>query len=727
MNFEKEVVNLLSDPNYHPMTKKEILKNLRVEGRDTNQALHVIKKMTDKGTILCLKQDRYCLPKEVDLVVGTLWMNEKGFGFVSPDRQAGDEIKPDIYIRGENLDVALHKDKVCVRTTESKRFGRDKSPGGSEKVEGQVVRIVERARTSIVGTLQKSPNFFYVVPDEPRIPHDIYVKPYPGAQINDKVVVKLLPWEKRNINPEGEIIEVLGSKDDPGVDMISIIRKFELRTEFPVEVNDEVRDIEFTIPSAEYKRRLDVRRNFIITIDPDDAKDYDDAVEVDHLKNGDWELGVHIADVSYYVRPGTAMDKEAQARGNSVYLVDRVLPMLPEHLSNGLCSLKEGVDRLTKSAYIIFSPKGQIKSYRFENTVICSRKRLTYKQAFALLNGADEVPINPFQRADVIPDHTPPTARELSAKLQEMWALASLLRKNRFENGSLELDFPEVKVRVDKSGRPTAIDLVENDISHQLIEEFMLSANEVTALETKNRSLNSVYRIHEKPDSEKLNEFRETLVTYNYRVGDLSQKREVQKFLGMIKGKPEEYALKLGFLKSLKRATYSPKPLGHYGLAKVNYTHFTSPIRRYSDLIVHRVINGQVTGKPQKLQADKLGEISAHISDTERNAAEAEQESVKLKKLEFFALQLEDKKKRQKFKASILDIRNYGMLVELPQFLLSGLVPVSCMDDDFYTYMPERKELVGRKNKRKFRAGDTLEVVVARVDMFKRQVDFALA
>jgi len=396
-------------------------------------------------------------------------------------------------------------------------------------------------------------------------------------------------------------------------------------------------------------------------------------------------------------------------------------------LSNGLCSLKEGVDRLVKSAFITFSKAGHIKNYEFDESVICSSKRLTYKQAFALLDGASELPENPFQykmdKDTISQPKRPVTLDEIKDKLKDMWALASILRKLRFSQGSLDLEFPEVKVWVNEDGVPVKIEKVENDISHQLIEEFMLAANEVTALEFKNRNLPCVYRIHEKPDAEKLADFRETAIASGYKVGDLSVKGEVQKFLQSIKGTPEEYGMKLGFLKSLKRACYATKALGHYGLAKVNYTHFTSPIRRYSDLIVHRVCESIVRGKPAPYTAATIGPVALHISATERVAAEAEMESVKLKKLQFFLMQAESSKK-QSFDAMITEIRNYGFFVELPEFILSGLIHLSDLDDDFYILDEARNLLRGKSTKKIYKVGQKIKVVVSKVDLFKQQIDF---
>jgi ribonuclease R len=585
-----------------------------------------------------------------------------------------------------------------------------------------VIRILERAHDTIVGTLQHSRNFYYVVPDDPRLVHDVYVQPprdrpsptsaglrrgkQTAAAVGDKVVVRLEAWESRHVNPDGEIIEVLGPASAPGVDMLSIIRKYHLPTEFPRDVLEQADRISEKIDARQLDGREDLRNEFIVTIDPDDARDFDDAIHVEKVANGGWHLGVHIADVAAYVEPGGALDREARHRGNSVYLPDRVVPMLPERLSNGVCSLNPGVDRLTHSVFIHFDKNGVAKSARFARSVIRSAHRLTYKQAYAILKSAP--------------------GDQLSERLHVAWELASLLRRKRFEHGSLDLDFPDVKVWLDEAGKPVRLERVENDESHQLIEEFMLAANEAVARELKNRAVPTIYRIHEDPDPDKLAEYREFVLSFNYKVGDLTHRGEVQRLLDAIRGKPEEQALKIGLLKSLKRARYFPQPLGHYGLAKPNYLHFTSPIRRYADLVVHRALAQHDGKRGPRIDMSQVASIAEHISTTERIAADAEIESVRMKKLEFFQRQL-DEHNPQIFRAAIVDVRNYGLAVELPDALITGLVHVSSLADDFYVFEPARRQLIGRRSRKRFSIGDEVRVFVVRVDAFKRQVDFAIA
>lgn len=704
--LKQKIIDLLRAPNYRPLNKDELAKVL---GRKSGVRMGlnaVLRDLERSGAIARIRKDRYVLPAEADLVTGTLQVHQAGYGFVSREEPG----QSDIFIAAQNTGTAMNGDRVVARITRDQEYARAR--GTSDRAEGRIIRILQRAHDTLVGTLQNSRNFFYVVPDDPRIVHDVYVQnPSVSAlpkrpALGDKVVVRLEPWESRHVNPEGEIIEVLGPASQPGVDILSIIRKYHLQTEFPKNVLAEVERIPETVASDRHDGREDLRSQFIVTIDPDDARDFDDAIHVEKIDNEGWRLGVHIADVSAYVTPGSALDKEALRRGNSVYLPDRVIPMLPERLSNGVCSLNPDVDRLTQSVFIQFAKDGRVKSARFARTIIRSVRRLTYKEAFAILKS--------------------PARDTLSERLHIAWDLASLLRRNRFAQGSLDLDFPEVKVRLDETGKPIRLERIENDESHQLVEEFMLAANEAVARELKNRSIPTIYRVHENPDPEKLAEFREFVLSFNYKAGDLTQRRELQRLLASLRGKPEEQALKIGLLKSLKRARYSPQPLGHYGLSKVNYTHFTSPIRRYADLVVHRALATRDDARRARADMGQIASTAEHISITERVAAEAESDGVKMKKLEFFQRQL-DTRNPQIFRAAIIDVRNYGLLVELPDALLTGLVHVSSLTDDFYTFQPAQRQLVGRKSRRRFAVGNELRVFVARVDVFKRQVDFAIA
>ena len=706
--IREQVLALLERKDYRPLSKTDIARELGLTGTQRNAVRKTLRELEHAGEIARIRKNRYILPVKADLVAGKLSIHQVGYGFLVPETPG----EPDVFIAAENIGTAMHGDRVVVRISRDAPYGRIKG-----RREGRVIRILERAHDTIVGTLQRSRNFYYVVPDDPRFVHDIYVRPasqnlkedrqsQTAARVGDKVVVRLDAWESRHVNPEGEIIEVLGPATAPGIDMLSIIRKFHLPAEFPKEVLDQAERIPDKINPRQLEGREDLRKEFIVTIDPDDARDFDDAIQVEKNKNG-WRLGVHIADVAAYVEPGSALDREARRRGNSAYLPDRVIPMLPERLSNGVCSLNPGVDRLTHSAFIHFDKNGVAKSARFSRSVIRSAHRLTYKQAYAILSS--------------------PPRDQLGERLHLAWELASLLRRKRFEHGALDLDFPEVKVWVDKQGHPIRLERVENDESHQLIEEFMLAANEAVAREHKKRTIPTIYRVHENPDPGKLAEYREFVLSFDYRVGDLTHRGELQRLLAAIRGKPEEQALKVALLKSLKRARYDPQPLGHYGLAKTNYLHFTSPIRRYADLVVHRSLGWDAAARrPYRMDMGEIASIAQHISATERNAADAEIDGAQMKKLEFFQRQL-DQRNPEIFRAAIVDVRNYGLLVELPDALITGLIHVSSLTDDFYLFEPARRQLIGRRSRRRFKIGDEVSVFVARVDTFKRQVDFTIA
>src|SRR6267154_2110904 len=674
-DLRAEILRLIQEPKYRPLDKIEIADALGYGAAQRSEVRRALRDLEQVGEIARIRKNRYVLPDAADLVTGTLSVHEAGYAFLTNEKPG----QSDLFIAAENTGTAMHGDRVVARIIRGAEFSRARKP----RAEGRVIRILTRGNETNRGTLPQTRNVFYVVTDDPRLVHNIYVQPSSinGRQprVGDKVVVRLEVWESRHVNPEGKIIELLGPRTAPGVDILSIIRKYHLPVEFPHAVLEEASAIPETVTTHAIDGREDLRGQFIVTIDPDDARDFDDAIHIEEIKGG-WQLGVHIADVSAYVRPGSALDREAQRRGNSVYLPDRVIPMLPERLSNGVCSLKPQVDRLTHSAFIQFDKRGVPKSARFARTVIRSAHRLTYKEAYAIL--------------------TSPPRDRLGERLHVTWELAALLRRKRFEHGALDLDFPEVKVCVDTHGKPVRLERVENDESHQLIEEFMLAANEAVARELKKRTIPTIYRVHENPDPEKLGEYRELALSFGYKVGDLTHRVELQRLLAEIRGKPEEQALKVGLLKSLKRARYDPQPLGHYGLAKTNYLHFTSPIRRYADLVVHRALGSDSAARGPRIDMSQVASIAEHISTTERIAADAEIESVRMKKLEFFQRQL-DQRNPQVFRAAIVDVRNYGLVVELPDAVVTGLVHISALTDDFYRFDGVQRRLIGRRTNRR--------------------------
>ena len=696
--MENQILKLLARKTYVPANIPELLELLKLPANQQQPLQQVLKDLSQSGQVARIKGNRYILPKEADLIPGRIQITRQGRGFLTPD----DETVSEIAIASSETGTAMHEDRVLVR--------RDVRPAaiaaGDDKPDtGTVIRVLERRRKQIVGTLKKSARFLYVVPDDPRMPQDIYV-PEPrdvgrAANLGDKVVVELGEWESRHTNPEGEIIEVLGPPTAEGVDMLGVLRQYDLPLKFPRSVLNEVRAIGTAVTEKDCDGRVDCRAHSVITIDPDDAKDFDDAIYLEPASGKRWKLWVHIADVSHYVKPGSELDKEARQRGNSTYLVDRVIPMLPEALSNELCSLKPNVDRLTKCVEFVIGEEGTVLSAKCYSAVIHSQRRYAYAQAL-----------------EVIEKNAPTDAIE--TMLLQANELAQRIRARRFKAGSLELDFPETKIRLDDHGCVDRIERVENDVSHQLIEEFMLLANEAVAGQLMKQKRPSVYRIHEAPDVGRLNDYRLLVLSHHIPCGNLTKPEEVQKLLKRLSGLPIGQALKIGFLKSLMRARYSVTPLGHYGLAKQKYAHFTSPIRRYADLIVHRSLFEQ---KPSSLQ--DLKRTADHISATERNSADAERDSKDVKLQAYLTAQLESNNPHR-YPALITDLRNFGFFVDVVDLGMSGLVPLSILRDDFYELDTVRNEIRGRRTRRILRLGDTVQVEVAKVDSFKKRVDFRL-
>jgi ribonuclease R len=696
--MEEQLLRLIGRDDYCPANVPELLRLLRLPPNRQQDLQRVLRALEQSGRITRTKGNRFIQSREADLIPGRIQINRQGKGFLRPDDPASKEIM----IPEDATSTALHGDHVLVRRDiRARGFRGDRA----ERETGKVIRILERKRTQIVGTLQRSKQFLYVIPDDPRTPHDIYVPPPRDvgrpAHVGDKVVVELGEWESRHTNPEGEIIEVLGSPDEEGVDMLSVLRQYNLPLHFPKNVLQEARANGTVVESHELAGREDCRRHPVVTIDPDDAKDFDDAICLQRISQDQWKLWVHIADVSHYVKPGTALDDEARRRGNSTYLVDRVIPMLPEALSNELCSLKPNVDRLTKCVEFLVSNDGHVLKTKFYPAVIHSQRRFTYREVLAIL-----------QRQ---PDGA------IERMLHDANVLAQKIRRLRFKAGSLDLDFPEMKIRLDERGRISSIEKVENDISHQLIEEYMLLANEAVAGRLMAQGTAAVFRVHEPPDERRLNEYREEVLSHHIHAGNLTKRHEVQKLLQKLGTLPIGAALKIGFLRSLMRARYAVEPLGHYGLAKTKYAHFTSPIRRYADLVVHRALFQNSHGSTHSLK-----QTADHISDTERNSADAERDSKDVKLYAFLNAQLRSPNP-PRYPALVIEVRNFGFFVDVPGLAMSGLVHLSSLEDDFYVFDAERVQLVGRRTRRMIRLGDKVHVQVAKVESFKKQVDFRLA
>ena len=749
MELRQLLLKLFSTKDYVPMRREEVIAVLKLGPKDAKKATRLIDQMLERGEIARLKKDQLCIPDDADLVSGRMILRQSGSGVLIPDAVEGKPAGQGYPVSAEDTGVSMHGDQVLARIVRQSQRpfgkGRNKRPAydPDAKPNVRVIRILKRARDTIPGTLEKGRHATYVIPDDPRIIQDILVpdpansgiKPIP--KVGDKVVVKLGEWKQRHLNPEGEIIEVLGRTHEPDAEFKAILYKYNLDPKFPAAVEKQTEKIPDHVRPQDIEGRQDCRDLFTFTIDPDDAKDFDDAISVENLDDGKTRFGVHIADVSAYVKPGTPLDMEAQERGNSTYLVGTVIPMLPHALSNGLCSLVEAQDRLTKSCFITFSDQADVVSVDFANTVICSNKRLTYKQAYAFMMEDD---LDVVRKTPLPPKHqTGSTGRALDEvsedemkllqkHIRKSWEIASQLRKRRFRKGSLDLDMTEVKIYVDEEGYADRIEKQFNDESHQLIEEFMLSANEQVARIMKRKNFPCVYRVHDEPEDEKLQELRETMITFGVTCGNLGKPREMGSLLKKLKEHPQGYTLKVHVLRSLKQAQYRASADGHYGLAKPDYTHFTSPIRRYSDLIVHRVLDSYLHKHGADSALDepdirytlgKLQSLGDHLSVTERNSVDAERESVKTKLLEFYERELK-KPEKQSFKAIITDVKNHGLFVELTDSLAFGMVHISTLDDDFYHPNNDGTALVGRRKHKTYSLGQYIMVQVERVDRFKR-------
>jgi len=754
MSFLAQILPHLKSPDYVPVPVEKLAEQLGIEKKQFARFKTEVSRHMRQGTLVKLKKNRICLPRDADLITGIIRFRQSGSARIIVETAPDAPPMEPYEVRAEDTGVAMHGDRVVGRINEERRGrarperkGRGASPRDSQRT-ARVIRILERANATTTGTLQRGRVSYFVIPDDPRIIQDIIVpdpakttlKPRP--KVNDKVVVKLMEWKQRHLNPEGEIVEVLGKTHTPMAEYRAILHQYDLTPEFPAEVLEEVSSIPPRVSADQIADRLDLRNTFVITIDPQDAKDFDDALSIEKLDNGITRVGIHIADVSAYVQPGTALDREARKRGNSTYLVGTVIPMLPHALSNGVCSLVEAEDRLTKSVFIDYRADGSIAGTKFANSVIRSSKRLTYEQAYALLFENDLAKIRALP---LPPAHqTGSTGRALASMsdaellrvreaVRALWEVARPLREKRMREGSLELDMPEAKIFVDEEGWADRIVRIEYDESHQLIEEFMLAANEAVARALLHKNVALLHRVHDQPDADRLDELSDYLASFGIVTGDLSSREAVSATLKKIRNHPQAHMLRVEFLKSLKQACYRATPDGHYGLAKQYYTHFTSPIRRYADLVVHRIFDRHLDSRQRKtgkraeaLTPAKLAAIAEHVTLTERNSTEAERESVKLKLLEFFERELA-KPKKSAFAAVIMDIRNHGMFVELIDSMAYGLIHISTLQDDLYKLSDDHTALVGRRQSRVFRIGDTIEVEVARLDRFKRQIDFKVA
>lgn len=704
MQLAERLLSFMKEEAYKPLTVEELEEAFQLEDADDFKKLIItLNKMEEKGLIVRTRANRYGVPEKMNLIRGTLVGHARGFAFVEPDEPGFD----DVFIPPGELNHAMHGDKVLVRLS-------PKTSGARQ--EGTVIRILERGITEIVGTYTESKNFGFVIPDDKKIVNDIFIPKNAsnGAVEGHKVIVRLTSYPEGRMSAEGEVVQILGHKNDPGVDILSIIHKHQLPLSFPDDVLKQANETPDEIKSEEIKNRRDLRNELIITIDGEDAKDLDDAVTVTKLNNGCYKLGVHIADVSYYVKEGTPIDREAFARGTSVYLVDRVIPMIPHRLSNGICSLNPKVDRLTLSCEMIVDEYGNVVQHDIFQSIIRSAERMTYSNVNKILIEKDEQLREKYQ--------------EIVPMLEDMAELAAILRKKRMLRGAIDFDFKEAKVLVDEKGKPYDVIIRERSVAERLIEEFMLLANETVAEHFHWLNVPFIYRIHEKPNEEKLRRFLEFITNFGYVVkgtGNNIHPRALQQILDEVRGKPEEMVISTVMLRSMKQAKYHPESVGHFGLSTEFYTHFTSPIRRYPDLIVHRLIRkylleGKIDEKTQVQWASILPEIAEHSSNMERRAVDAERETDDLKKAEFMLDKI-----GEEFDGIISSVTNFGMFVELPN-TVEGLVHVSYMTDDYYHYDERHYAMIGERTGNVYRIGDEITVRVVNVDKEERSIDFEI-
>lgn len=701
--LKERLLGLINDPAYTPLKKEELALIFDIHPTEMPMFYNFLEELEEDGYIGKTKKGKIASPKSMGYFVGKFVAHRKGFGFVESD----EEYTQDLFIPAADVNGAMHNDRVVAEIT--------KPATDERRAEGAIIKVLEREITKVVGEFQSNKTFGFVIADEKKFNQDIYIpkKYFSGAKDGDKVVVQITIWPQAGRKPEGKIIEVLGPKGEKEVEILSIIRAHGLPEEFPKKVLEEAQKVAVPISQEEIDRRLDIRDLNIFTIDGEDAKDLDDAISIERLSNGNFKLGVHIADVTHYVHEKSKLDKEALKRATSVYLVDTVIPMLPKTLSNGVCSLNPHEDKLTLSVFMEIDRKGNVKQYDIKETIINSKARMTYTEVSDILEHDDE---------------------ELKAKYSHVVeefkiaeVLAKILMERRNRRGAIDFDFPEAKIILTPEGKVSDIKEYERRISNRIIEEFMLITNETVAEHYFWLNIPFVYRIHETPSAEKMQELGKFVSTFGYTIkGDLEEvhPKSLQSIISAIKGKREEEAISTIMLRSLKQARYSPECSGHFGLAAQYYSHFTSPIRRYPDLQIHRIMKEHLNNKINKKRQEQLVNIvdyaSTQSSERERAADLAERDV----KDYYKAVYMEDKV-GEEFDGVVSSVTSFGMFIELPN-TVEGLSRLANMGDDYYIYDEKTYTIIGERTRKTYRIGDPVRIKVANVNVDLREIDFKI-
>jgi ribonuclease R len=708
MRSRDQLLRDIREKVHHPATARELVRVLDIPREERTTFKRQLKSLVSEGALVLVRGTRYGLADRMDLIVGRLEAHPSGYGFVTPERHV-DDVKGDVFVAAPNLDEALHGDRVVVRIERHRADGR---------AEGRIVQILERRNETIVGRfVVDDSGLTFVQPFDKRVLVDVHIPrgENGGAEPGEMVTVAVTKWATPARGPVGRVTEVLGDIDEPGVDTEIILRKHGIPDAHSEDAVAEARRLGTAVKERDLKGRTDFRDRIVVTIDGEDARDFDDAISIERLPSGHFWLGVHIADVAHYVREASALDSDAYERGTSVYFPERAVHMFPEELATGLCSLRPHVDRLVQSCLMEVNTHGDVVRYEMHDGVINSTERMTYTAVNAILTDRDAATIARYDR--------------LISSFELMQELFHILNARRRRRGSVDFDLPEAKVVLDEEGLVEDIVAHERNIAHRIIEEFMLLANETVAHHLERNGMPALYRIHEPPDPLKVLEFDEFVTSLGYGLGAAAggsvTPAHFQKLVGRIQGTPEERPIAFLMLRTMQKARYDAMNVGHFGLAAETYTHFTSPIRRYPDLVVHRLLREQrqtsVSDERREELDEDLPEVGRHTSEMEVRASEAEREIIQWKKVRFMADKVGDA-----FEGYVTGVASFGMFVELIEHYVEGLVHVSTMADDYYRFSEQNHSLFGENTRKTYRLGDKISVQVVRVDLERRQIDLAL-